>query len=195
MRLPAGRTAAAGAVVDPERLAPTGPRCAEERAQRTPDAFHVHFFELRGVLVNLEQRHLLAHPVCVAIVSVDVDRALEQERLIQPIQSLLKFLLGLLRCLKVRLNCRLALLPYPHDRVFQQAHVSRSRLQSCEFVDEHAFDLPVGLSLFIEVRMVHHTEQFDRFGDASVIVIWPVLFIRNDELDLVPKKQRTLDEI
>jgi len=53
------------------------------------DALHVEFVKLRGVTVDPEQRQLLAQLLGVPVVGVDVDRALEQERLVQPVELFL----------------------------------------------------------------------------------------------------------
>jgi hypothetical protein len=46
------------------------------------DAFHVEFIELARVTVDPKERELLAQFLGVAVVRVDVDRAIEEECLI-----------------------------------------------------------------------------------------------------------------
>jgi hypothetical protein len=57
------------------------------------DALHVHFFELRGVALDLRERELLAKLVAVAVVRLDVDRPLVEERLVQTVQLLADYFL------------------------------------------------------------------------------------------------------
>ena len=53
------------------------------------DAFDVEFFELTDVTVDPDERELLAQFLCVTVVRFDVDRAFEQERLVQTVQLVL----------------------------------------------------------------------------------------------------------
>ncbi|SRR5258708_2696369 len=66
------------------RRLPAGARSA--KTGLSANAFHVEFFELAGVSVDPYERELLAQFLSVAIVRVDVDRALEQERLVQAVK-------------------------------------------------------------------------------------------------------------
>jgi hypothetical protein len=53
------------------------------------DAFYVEFLKLAGVTVDACERELLAEFLGVTVVRVDVDEALEEERLVQTVELLL----------------------------------------------------------------------------------------------------------
>ncbi|HQZ40969.1 MAG TPA: hypothetical protein PLH72_18225 [Vicinamibacterales bacterium] len=69
--------------------------------------------------VHPEQRQLLAQFLGVAVVGVDVDRALEQERLIQAVQLALKRLRGTLGGGHLVTSSRLAGLPDLQHRLLE----------------------------------------------------------------------------
>jgi hypothetical protein len=50
------------------------------------DAFHVEFFELAGVTLDPDERELLAEFLRMAVVGLDVDRAFEEECLVETVQ-------------------------------------------------------------------------------------------------------------
>ena len=52
------------------------------------DALYIEFIELAGVTVHPGARELLAQFLGVAVVGLDVDRTLEEERLVQTVQLL-----------------------------------------------------------------------------------------------------------
>ena len=53
------------------------------------NALYIEFIELPRVTVNPDERELLAQFLRVAVVGVDVDRALEKERLVETVQLVL----------------------------------------------------------------------------------------------------------
>jgi hypothetical protein len=53
------------------------------------DALYVELFEFAGVLVDLQQRELLAQLVFVTVIRVDVDRLSKQKRFVQSVELLL----------------------------------------------------------------------------------------------------------
>jgi hypothetical protein len=53
------------------------------------DALYVELFEFAGVLVDLQQRELLAQLVFVTVIRVDVDRLSKQKRFIESVELLL----------------------------------------------------------------------------------------------------------
>ena len=82
------RTPAAGAAAERATTAPRGSTRSVERVLRTPGCLPRPFPRAPRVAVHLRERELLAQLVAVAVVGVDVDRPLEQERLIQTVQLL-----------------------------------------------------------------------------------------------------------
>ena len=75
------------------------------------DALHVEFFELAGVPVDPRERQLLAEPLGVAVVRLDVNRPLEEERLVETFQLVLNRLGRALGIRELLANGRLPRLP------------------------------------------------------------------------------------
>jgi len=67
------------------RLHPEIGRARQNAFRKRQDAFHVEFFELPGVTVDPGEREFLAQFLGVAVVRVDVDRALEAELLVETV--------------------------------------------------------------------------------------------------------------
>jgi len=51
------------------------------------DALHVEFFELAGMTVDPDERELLAQLLGVAVVRLDIDRALDKKRFVQTVEQ------------------------------------------------------------------------------------------------------------
>ena len=76
-------------------------------------ALHVEFIELGGVLGDPREGEFLAQPLGVPVVRLDVDRALEQERLVETVELLLDGVGRSLRLREFGADGRLASLPDP----------------------------------------------------------------------------------
>ena len=75
------------------------------------DALYVEFIELAGVTVHAGERELLAQFLGVAIVGFDVNRPLEEERLVETVQLVLNRLCSTLSAREVLAHGRFPRLP------------------------------------------------------------------------------------
>ena len=71
------------------RLHPQVRRPRQDALCEAQNALHVELSEFVGVLVDLQERELLAQLVFVAVVRVDVDRLSKKERFIESVELLL----------------------------------------------------------------------------------------------------------
>nr|WP_291986449.1 hypothetical protein [Luteitalea sp.] len=94
--------------------------------------------------VDAEQRELLAQLLRVPVVDVDIDRALEQERLVQTVELLLNGFGLACGARKVGTGRLLAGVPDLEDRFLQQPHVAGSRLQSGQLLLEQRLEPGLG---------------------------------------------------
>ncbi|MDP9222829.1 MAG: hypothetical protein M3P18_03055 [Actinomycetota bacterium] len=91
--------------------------------------------------VHLRERELLAQLVTVAIVRVDVDHSLVEERLVQTVQLLAnRFLLPLDLGDPLR-RVRFHPAPRVQHAVFHETHEAGSWLKPAQLVDEKVFEL------------------------------------------------------
>nr|WP_239490265.1 hypothetical protein [Luteitalea sp. TBR-22] len=94
--------------------------------------------------VDAEQRELLAQLLGVPVVDVDIDRALEQERLVQTVELLLDGFGLACGAREVGAGRLLARLPDLEDRLLQQPHVAGGRLQPGQLLLEQGFEPGLG---------------------------------------------------
>ncbi|HYC47008.1 MAG TPA: hypothetical protein VED01_16145 [Burkholderiales bacterium] len=78
--------------------------------------------------IDLNQRQFLAQAITLSLVRFEVDRARENERIVEAIELLLNRLHLALDVLELASNRPLALVPNLQDRLLQQPHVARRRL-------------------------------------------------------------------
>jgi hypothetical protein len=104
-----------------------GPR--QDTLCERQDALDVDLFELRGVTVDLRQRLLLAQPVFLTVVRIDVDRALVQEGLVEAVELLLNGLEPALDLSGARVGIVPQLAPGIDHALLHEAHVTRRRLE------------------------------------------------------------------
>ncbi|HET7697706.1 MAG TPA: hypothetical protein VFK57_18470 [Vicinamibacterales bacterium] len=86
--------------------------------------------------VDSRERELLAQFLRVAVVGLDVDRALEEERFVQAVQLVLDGFGGSLGDRNLLGDCRLPRLPDLQHGFLEQPHVAWRRLQQRQFVCE-----------------------------------------------------------
>jgi hypothetical protein len=116
-------------------------------------------------VVDLGERQLLAQPVALPPVALGVDRMLEQERFVQPIELLLDGLDALLLLGRSVLRVRATLLPGVENPVLDEPHVARGWLQEGELAGERAFERVLAdvdrpaLALTVVVGVVGATES------------------------------------
>ena len=83
----------------------------------------------------------LAQLLGVAVVRVDVDRALERERLVEPVQLVLNRLRSSLGGGDLLAHDSLPRLPYLQHGFLEQSHVAWRWLEEREFLGEEPFEL------------------------------------------------------
>jgi hypothetical protein len=96
------------------------------------------------VLIDLQQRELLAQLVLVPVVCVNVDRLSKEKRFVESVELLLDRLRLPFNVSNVAKELSLALLPRTQHMLFHEPHVARRRLQLFQLVGEQSFQLRFG---------------------------------------------------
>ncbi|OFW04616.1 MAG: hypothetical protein A3H96_09515 [Acidobacteria bacterium RIFCSPLOWO2_02_FULL_67_36] len=94
--------------------------------------------------VNLRERELLAQPVSLPLVRVEVDGLRVDEGFIQAVELLLNRLRVALRVGSVAADDGFAFVPRAKNQILDEPHVARCRLQALQFVGEKTFELGLG---------------------------------------------------
>ena len=104
---------------------------------------YVDLASLGGVVVNPQQRELLAEPLFVAVVRININRPFEEERIVQAVELLLDRGDAALDGFRFLFHTRPELIPGLNDAFLHESHVASCWLQPRQFVYEQSFELPL----------------------------------------------------